>query len=98
MYDAVFLPLQAFDLQMPTVFAFMDYITMLLWTFDFAHVFSVGFYDNGSLEMIPAKIARRYFETWFPIDAAILIVAVLLVFLMLMGQNMDIFQYASCAS
>ena len=41
---------------MLTVFAFMDYITMLLWTFDFDHVFSVGSYDNGSLETLPDKM------------------------------------------
>ena len=88
-YDAVFLSLQPFDLQMPTVFAFMDHIAMLFWTFDLAHMFFVSFYDNGSLEMRPAQIARRYFKTWFPIDAAILIVDVLLAFQMHMEQDMD---------
>merc|ERR1719235_1639776 len=50
-------------------FVFMNWVTMLFWTFDMVFTFFVGYVaKNGRTVMNPRLIAKRYFTSWFGLD------------------------------
>lgn len=68
-YDLVVIPLALFEPEETWPLVVMTWVCRIFWTVDMPLSFLTGFIRNdGSLEMRPAKIARRYFQTWFALD------------------------------
>eukprot|EP00971_Amphidinium_carterae_P199525 3959880-Amphidinium_carterae.1 len=74
MYDMIMIPvILAWNLQ-GTIFTMLAYCTSLFWTLDILLSCFTGYYEGGELEMRPARIARHYLRTWFPLDGAVIVI------------------------
>lgn len=73
-YDLIFIPLGFFDLGESAFFAFMTWTTRLFWTLDVAMSFLTGYLNtDGTIEMRPKKIMKKYLYTWFLLDVTIVL-------------------------
>jgi len=67
-YDIITIPLQAFPIAETRVAATMNLVVTLVWTIDLLSNFLVGYYQDGILEMRPAKVAMKYLASFFVLD------------------------------
>lgn len=73
-YDMVFLPMGFFDLPDNAVFEFAQWVTRVFWTMDIAMSFLSGYVRlDGTIEMRPSRLCRKYISTWFALDAVIIL-------------------------
>eukprot|EP00747_Dinoflagellata_sp_TGD_P028369 gnl/TRDRNA2_/TRDRNA2_133225_c0_seq2.p1 gnl/TRDRNA2_/TRDRNA2_133225_c0~~gnl/TRDRNA2_/TRDRNA2_133225_c0_seq2.p1 ORF type:complete len:881 (-),score=155.99 gnl/TRDRNA2_/TRDRNA2_133225_c0_seq2:146-2788(-) len=67
--DVVFIPLQFFEVEESSGTITLNWLTRLFWTLDMPGSFLTGFiYKDGTMEMRPFLIAKRYAKTWLPLD------------------------------
>jgi len=68
-YDLVAIPLALFEPEETLESVILAWVCRLFWSFDMPLAFFTGFIkSDGSLEMRPPKIAKRYVTTWFALD------------------------------
>lgn len=73
--DLFLAPLQVFDLNYITLLNVLDIVIMIYWIFDLVCQFTTATeLRDGDLETRPSVIARNYVKTWFVLDAVILVV------------------------
>mmetsp|Transcript_122601 Transcript_122601/g.318772 ORF Transcript_122601/g.318772 Transcript_122601/m.318772 type:complete len:785 (-) Transcript_122601:173-2527(-) len=70
-YDILMIPMAAFTMPSVQILTVMDWTITCFWTLDIVLTFFVGFYDGGILDMRPARIASRYFRSWFFADVLV---------------------------
>jgi len=72
LYDIVTIPLELFDPPATDFSKFMAWSTRLFWTSDMPLSFISGFVRNdGTIEMRPLEIVKRYLATWFLLDCTV---------------------------
>lgn len=75
LYDVVTLPFfAAFDVDESLLIKGLGMFTLMYWTADVVLSFLTGYFDNGTLIMIPSQVARNYMRTWFVPDLIILVI------------------------
>eukprot|EP00927_Polykrikos_kofoidii_P006900 TRINITY_DN12808_c1_g1_i1.p1 TRINITY_DN12808_c1_g1~~TRINITY_DN12808_c1_g1_i1.p1 ORF type:complete len:860 (-),score=123.47 TRINITY_DN12808_c1_g1_i1:176-2527(-) len=67
-YDLVTIPLQVFDPPETTWSSILAKFFLIFWCIDIIATFFVGYHSEGQLVMSPARVARRYFTSWFVVD------------------------------
>lgn len=67
-YDLIYIPLGTFEPPETTGTVFMDWLTLLFWTFNVPATMTVGYVHAGITIMDPTKIVRNYLKSWFIID------------------------------
>eukprot|EP00929_Paragymnodinium_shiwhaense_P025859 TRINITY_DN1553_c3_g1_i2.p1 TRINITY_DN1553_c3_g1~~TRINITY_DN1553_c3_g1_i2.p1 ORF type:complete len:1066 (-),score=297.40 TRINITY_DN1553_c3_g1_i2:116-3313(-) len=73
-YDAVTIPLLAFDLPQNLILTIMPWIVRLFWTVDFVLNFLTGAKKcDGTVDNRPRVIARDYMLSWFMLDFVVLL-------------------------
>lgn len=73
-YDMIFIPLQLFDIPASLFTVVMAWTTRLFWTLDIVGSFLTGYVRvDGSMEMSLKRIGRRYIQSWFGLDAIIVV-------------------------
>mmetsp|Transcript_43186 Transcript_43186/g.101531 ORF Transcript_43186/g.101531 Transcript_43186/m.101531 type:complete len:899 (+) Transcript_43186:97-2793(+) len=73
-YDIISVPLLVFEGASEGSFStFMQWVTLLYWTFNVGASFQVGYVYKGVTIMNPVKIAFNYLKTWFVLDLIILL-------------------------
>jgi len=71
-YDMVMIPMGMFDLPEATFLLVMQWMTRVFWTLDMPLSFVSGFVtSDGTIEMRPSKICRRYVRSWFCLDVLV---------------------------
>jgi len=71
--DAVWIPLQVFDINQALGTKLLNICITVFWTLDMYVSFVAGYYDqHGDLVMKFVPIAKRYMRSWFPLDCIIL--------------------------
>jgi len=71
-FDMFFIPMEAFDIPKSLFFVFMAWASRLFWTADMPMSLITGFImKDGSIELRPAKILRRYVRSWLFLDVMI---------------------------
>jgi len=73
MYDAIFIPLQAFDPPETTFLTVLDMIILIYWTLNMPASLMVGYVSKGVTEMRPRKILLNYLMTWFLVDMVVVV-------------------------
>eukprot|EP00928_Gymnodinium_smaydae_P026929 TRINITY_DN20989_c0_g1_i1.p1 TRINITY_DN20989_c0_g1~~TRINITY_DN20989_c0_g1_i1.p1 ORF type:complete len:918 (-),score=134.97 TRINITY_DN20989_c0_g1_i1:176-2929(-) len=68
LYDITMIPLESFDLGEPFWFVFMDWFTMIFWTFDMFMTCMTGYVHKGNTIMNPRRIITHYLKSWFALD------------------------------
>jgi len=72
LYDLIFVPLGFFGMPQGAFFNFMEWVVRLFWTLDmFLSFFKGVVLADGSIEMRPWPIARRYLRSWLVCDLLI---------------------------
>mmetsp|Transcript_124374 Transcript_124374/g.346235 ORF Transcript_124374/g.346235 Transcript_124374/m.346235 type:complete len:746 (+) Transcript_124374:20-2257(+) len=75
LHDLVVAPLEFLDVPANTASSLMAWVTRLFWTCDMGVSFLTGInLPDGTLEMRPKRIARRYASTWLLPDAVLVLV------------------------
>merc|ERR1719265_3068618 len=70
----VVVPLQFFDPPENGLTRFMAWVTRLFWSMDIPMSFVSGFVmADGTIEMRPTEISKRYASTWLPLDLCIVL-------------------------
>jgi len=71
--DAIWIPLQVFDMGQALFIQLLDGFITCFWTLDMYISFVCGYYDShGNLVMSFPQIAKRYLRSWFGMDIVIL--------------------------
>jgi len=72
LHDLIMIPFGFFDPEKTSFFLFMEWVTRMFWTCDMPMSLSSGYITaDGTLEMRPKKIMKRYFKTWFGLDCIV---------------------------
>lgn len=81
-YDTVTIPLELFDPAENDVFKALAWITRIFWSLDMPLSFMTGFIrGDGTVELSFPVIAKHYLLTWWTLDAALIAIDWLEVFL-----------------
>lgn len=72
LHDVVMIPLSAFNLSETTFLSVLQWIVLLSWNIDLLVSLVTGFYDDGTLVMIPLQIWKNYAKTWMLFDVSFL--------------------------
>jgi len=75
-YDVFYIPLGFFPIDPNGWFLqFMKWLTRFFWSIDFPASFFCGFVTaDGSIELRPWRIAKRYLKSWFVLDVLVVCV------------------------
>jgi len=71
LYDAIVLPLGAFELPESGFLITMEFLSLCFWTLDIVGTFLVGYYEAGVEIKDPVKIAYRYLRQFFLFDVVV---------------------------
>lgn len=72
LHDVVMIPLSAFNLSETTFLSVLQWIVLLSWNIDLLVSLVTGFYDDGTLVMIPLQIWKNYAKTWMLFDVSLI--------------------------
>lgn len=72
LHDLVLIPLSAFDLVETTLLSVLQWLVLLSWDCDLVVSLLTGFYDNGTLVMVPTQIWIHYAKTWMIFDLSLI--------------------------
>lgn len=72
LHDMVLIPLSAFDLAETTFLSVLKWLVLLSWNCDLVVSLLTGFYDNGTLVMVPTQIWIHYAKTWMIFDVSLI--------------------------
>jgi len=73
-YDCVFVPLEVFEPHHSPMLRAMFWIIRIFWTINIPVSFFTGFFcSQGTAEMKPMRVARRYASTWLPFDLIVVV-------------------------
>lgn len=92
-YDAIVIPLQFLRFPQSTVITTFSWMSRLFWSFDVFASFITGYaLHNGSIEVRPSQIFRRYLKGWMVLDITMVISDWLEVLLGSEGDALQSFQ------
>lgn len=72
LYDLIMIPLRVFSPPSTAASEVMDWTLLIYWTVNVIMSLLVGYVHKGITIMIPRKIIRNYFRTWFIVDVMVL--------------------------
>jgi hypothetical protein len=71
-YDFIMVPLSFFITGESFFLTFLEWATLVFWTFDVLASLLTGIVKEGEIVMEPSKITRNYLKTWAILDAVVL--------------------------
>lgn len=72
-WDAIFLPMQPFELPGYSFREGINNITMFFWASDMCLSFFVGYWNDTYMELRPGPVAWQYFTGWFTMDCSLVL-------------------------
>lgn len=72
LWDMIMIPIGLFGLADTPFLKFMDWLTLVFWTFDMGASVLTGFMREGVYIMDRASIFKNYLKTWFLVDVVVL--------------------------
>lgn len=73
LYDLIVIPLRVFDPPENSLTNTMEWLALVFWTLNMFASVTVGYYEDGRLEMRPVKIFKHYFRFWFWLDTIVVV-------------------------